>query len=35
MTTTRPTTSFTFRGGTFHALVVKPETPIDAWLGED
>jgi septum site-determining protein MinC len=32
MTTTRPTTSFKFRGGTFHALVVKPETPIDAWL---
>jgi len=34
MTTTRPTTSFKFRGGTFHALVVKPETPIDAWLGD-
>jgi septum site-determining protein MinC len=32
MTTKRPTTSFKFRGGTFHALVVKPETPIDAWL---
>jgi septum site-determining protein MinC len=30
--TTRPTTSFKFRGGTFHALVVKPETPIEAWL---
>ena len=30
MTTKR--TSFKFRGGTFHALVVKPETPIDAWL---
>jgi septum site-determining protein MinC len=34
MTTRRPTTSFKFRGGTFHALVVKPETPIDAWLAE-
>lgn len=32
MTTRRPTTSFKFRGGTFHALVVKPETPIEAWL---
>ena len=32
MTTRRPTTSFKFRGGTFHALVVKPEMPIDAWL---
>src|SRR5688500_4947835 len=34
MTTRRPTTSFKFRGGTFHALVVKPETPIEAWLGD-
>ncbi len=34
MTTTRPTTSFRFRGGTFHALVVKPETPIHAWLAD-
>jgi len=34
MTTTRGTTSFKFRGGTFHALVVKPETPIAAWLGD-
>ncbi|MGE5261249.1 MAG: septum site-determining protein MinC [Actinomycetota bacterium] len=34
MTTTRGTTSFRFRGGTFHALVVKPETPIEAWLGD-
>jgi septum site-determining protein MinC len=34
MTTTRPATSFKFRGGTFHALVIKPETPIDAWLGD-
>ena len=34
MTTSRPTTSFRFRGGSFHALVVKPEAPIDAWLAE-
>jgi septum site-determining protein MinC len=34
MTTTRGTTSFKFRGGTFHALVVKPEAPIEAWLGD-
>jgi septum site-determining protein MinC len=34
MTTKRPTTSFKFRGGTFHALVVKPEPPIEAWLGD-
>ena len=34
MTTSRPTTSFKFRGGSFHALVVKPETPINAWLAE-
>ncbi len=34
MTTTRGTTSFKFRGGTFHALVVKPETPIALWLGD-
>jgi septum site-determining protein MinC len=34
MTTRRPTTSFKFRGGTFHALVVKPEAPIDAWLAD-
>jgi septum site-determining protein MinC len=34
MTTTRGTTSFKFRGGTFHALVVKPETPIAVWLGD-
>jgi septum site-determining protein MinC len=32
MSTARP--SFKFRGGSFHALVVKPETPIDAWLAE-
>jgi septum site-determining protein MinC len=30
--TTRPSSSFKFRGGTFHALVVKPEAPIEAWL---
>jgi septum site-determining protein MinC len=34
MTTKRPTTSFKFRGGTFHALVVKPEPPIEAWLAD-
>jgi septum site-determining protein MinC len=34
MTTKRPATSFKFRGGTFHALVVKPEVPIEAWLGD-
>jgi septum site-determining protein MinC len=34
MTPRRPITSFKFRGGTFHALVVKPEAPLDAWLSE-
>ena len=34
MTTAKPTTSFRFRGGSFHALVVKPEPPIEAWLGD-
>jgi septum site-determining protein MinC len=32
MSTSRPSTSFKFRGGSFHALVVKPELPIDAWF---
>ncbi|MGH6826138.1 septum site-determining protein MinC [Methyloceanibacter sp.] len=32
MSTARP--SFKFRGGSFHALVVRPEAPIDAWLAE-
>jgi septum site-determining protein MinC len=32
MSTARP--SFKFRGGSFHALVVRPEIPIDAWLAE-
>jgi septum site-determining protein MinC len=32
MSTARP--SFKFRGGSFHALVVRPESPIDAWLAE-
>lgn len=32
--TTRGTTSFKFRGGTFHALVVKPQTPLEAWLAD-
>jgi hypothetical protein len=30
MKTSRP--AIKFRGGSFHALVVKPETPIHAWL---
>jgi septum site-determining protein MinC len=34
LTTARPSTSFKFRGGSFHALVVKPETPIDAWFAD-
>ena len=34
MTTSRPTTSFKFRGGSFHALVVKPEAPVSTWLTE-
>lgn len=28
----RPSTSFKFRGGCFHALVLKPETPLSSWL---
>jgi septum site-determining protein MinC len=32
MSTSRASTSFKFRGGSFHALVVKPELPIDAWF---
>ena len=32
MSTARP--SFKFRGGSFHALVVRPESPIDAWLAD-
>jgi septum site-determining protein MinC len=32
MSTARP--SFKFRGGSFHALVVKPESPIDTWLAD-
>jgi len=31
---TAPSTSFEFRGGSFHALVVKPEIPINAWLAD-
>src|SRR4029450_8050899 len=30
----RPTTSFKFRGGCFHALVLKPEIPISTWLAD-
>jgi len=32
MSTARP--SFKFRGRSFHALVVKPEIPIDVWLAD-
>jgi septum site-determining protein MinC len=32
MSTARP--SFKFRGGSFHALVVRPASPIDAWLAD-
>ena len=34
MPTERPTTSFNFRGGCFHALVLKPEIPISTWLAD-
>src|SRR5262245_40569391 len=34
MSTSRPSTSFKFRGGSFHALVVKPELPIDACFAD-
>jgi septum site-determining protein MinC len=34
MTTTRQATTFKFRGGTFHALVIRPEPPVDAWLAD-
>ena len=30
----RPSTSFKFRGGCFHALVLKPETPLSSWLAD-
>ena len=30
----RPSTSFKFRGGSFHALVLKPETPLGTWLAD-
>ena len=32
MSTARP--SFKFHGGSFHALVVRPESPIEAWLAD-
>ena len=32
ISTARP--SFKFRGGSFHALVVRPESPIEAWLAD-
>ena len=34
MPTERPSTSFKFRGGSFHALVLKPETPLGTWLAD-
>ena len=34
MPTERPSTSFKFRGGSFHALVLKPETPLSTWLAD-
>jgi septum site-determining protein MinC len=34
MSTARPSTSFKFRGGSFHALVIKPENPINGWLAD-
>jgi septum site-determining protein MinC len=30
----RPSTSFKFRGGCFHALVLKPENPLSSWLAD-
>jgi septum site-determining protein MinC len=30
----RPSHSFKFRGRSFHALVVRPEIPINGWLAE-
>lgn len=34
MSTARQSTSFKFRGGSFHALVIKPENPINGWLAD-
>ena len=34
MSTARKGTSFKFRGGSFHALVVRPEDPISGWLAD-
>lgn len=34
MSTARQITSFKFRGGSFHALVVRPEDPISGWLAD-
>ena len=34
MPTERPSTSFKFRGGSFHALVLNPETPLSTWLAD-
>ena len=34
MSTAAQNTSFKFRGGSFHALVVRPEDPISGWLAD-
>jgi septum site-determining protein MinC len=34
MSAARQSTSFRFGGGSFHALVIKPEAPIDAWFAD-
>jgi septum site-determining protein MinC len=34
MPTGRPSTTFKFRGGCFHALVLKPEAPLGTWLAD-
>jgi septum site-determining protein MinC len=34
MSTARQSTSFKFRGGSFHALVVRPVDPISGWLAD-
>jgi septum site-determining protein MinC len=34
MSTAHQNTSFKFRGGSFHALVVRPEDPISGWLAD-
>ena len=34
MSAERPATAFKFRGGCFHALVLKPEIPLSTWLAD-